>query len=125
VTHRLKKIDAKAADRLMKDGALMVDVREPGEYARVRIPGSHNAALSRIGVSDLPLGPEQAVVFFCASGNRTTVYESQLVAKAGAAEAYVVQGGIAAWSGAGLPVESGRAEGDPEPRSLFGRMSGR
>src|SRR5260221_12733475 len=103
----LKGVDAHAAAKLMKDGALMVDVREPGEYARSLIAGSLNAPLSRLDLAPLPLGERQAVVFFCASGNRTTVNAARLAAKAGGAEAYVLQGGMFAWSRAGLPVESG------------------
>ncbi len=120
----LKNIDARAAAQLKEKGALMVDVREPGEYAQVRIPGSQNIALSRFAVSELPLADGQEVVFFCASGNRTTVYGPQLAAKAGAATAYVMQGGISGWRSAGLPLESGRGEAGGDSRSFFSRMFG-
>ena len=80
----LKSIDAATAAKLMDQGALMVDVRESGEYARARIPGSQNIALSRFESSELRLGPDQAVVFFCASGNRTRVHAGRLAEKAGA-----------------------------------------
>lgn len=119
----LKTVDAHAAAALMKDGALMVDVREAGEHARGRIPGSRNIALSRLELSTLPLGPGQTVVFFCAGGNRTTVNAARLAEKAGDAEAYVMQGGISAWGQAGLPIESG---GDQQGAraGLFSRMFG-
>ena len=120
----LKGVDASGAAKLMKDGALMVDVREPGEYARGCIPGSQNVALSRFDLAPLPLGEGQAVVFFCASGNRTTVNAARLAAKAGNAEAYVMQGGMFAWSRAGLPVESGSQGEGGEQRGFFARMFG-
>ena len=114
----LKSIDAVAAARLMNQGALMVDVRESGEYARARIPGSHNVALSRFDLSELPLKPDQAVVFFCASGNRTNIYAARLAEKAGAADAYVMRGGLSAWGQAELPVETGASrEGADRGRS--------
>ena len=103
----LKNVDAHAAAKLKDKGALMVDVRESGEYARSRIPGTKNIALSRLEATDLPLAPDQAVVFFCASGNRTNVNAVRLAEKAGTADAYVMQGGLFAWDAAGLPVESG------------------
>ena len=104
----------------------MVDVRESGEFARVRIPRSQNIALSRFEISELPVSPGQAVVFFCASGNRTNVYAARLAEKAGEAEAYVMVGGISAWGAAGLPVESGSGQGNDAPRdSIFGRLFSR
>jgi rhodanese-related sulfurtransferase len=106
---RLKSIDAQAAARLKDEGALMVDVREGGEFARSRIPGSQNIPLSRLEQSELPHGPGQPVVFFCAGGNRTSVHAARLAEKAGRAKAYVLAGGLSAWGQAGLPVESGSA----------------
>lgn len=108
----LKSIDAPAAARLMEEGAVMIDVRESAEHARSRIPGSRNVALSCFGSSELPLQPGRAVVFFCASGNRTSLHAARLVDKAGTAEAYVMEGGLSAWSRAGLPVESDSRQSD-------------
>jgi len=110
----LKSIDATTASTLMKGGALMVDVREKGEYARARIPGSQNMPLSRLEESELPLAAGQAVVFFCASGNRTTVHAGRLASKAPSAEAYVLRGGLSAWREAGLPLETGPSREDGE-----------
>lgn len=120
----LKNVDAHAAAELMKKGALMVDVREPGEYARGHIPGSANLPLSRFEAASLPLGPKQPVVFFCASGGRTTVNAARLAAKAGAAEAYVMVGGISAWGRLGLPVQQGGSQGAPAGGGIFSRLFG-
>jgi len=121
----LKSIDAVAAARLRDKGALMVDVRESGEYARARIPGSRNVALSRFESSELVLAPDQAVVFFCASGTRTRVHAARLAAKAGAAEAYVLAGGLSAWNQAGLPVEASRPGDPPRRPGLLARIFSR
>lgn len=120
----LKGVDAHGAAKLMKDGALMLDVREPGEYARSQIAGSLNAPLSRLEGTPLPLGDGQAIVFFCASGGRTTVSAARLATKAGSADAYVLQGGISAWGQAGLPVASGSQDEGGAPRGFFSRMFG-
>jgi rhodanese-related sulfurtransferase len=119
----LKSIDARAAADLMRDGALMVDVREPGEHAQARIPGSTNIPLSRFELSELSLEPDQAVVFFCASGNRTSFSAARLVAKAGGADAYVMQGGISAWGRAGLPVEPGHGRQERQAATAPGFLS--
>ena len=123
----LTPVDPAAASRLHRDGALLVDVREPGEYARSRIPMSHNLPLSRLETSALPAGEGQAVIFLCASGNRTTIAAARLAGKAGSAPAYVLAGGLSAWSRAGLPVVQGRAEepGQRAPaRGLLSRWFG-
>ena len=125
MAHNLKGVDTARAAELMENGALMVDVRESYEYASARIPGSLNAALSGIERSDLPLAPGQAIVFFCASGNRTSMHASRLAAKANGSEAYVMSGGIGAWAQAGLPVERGGAEASRESRpGFFSRLFG-
>jgi rhodanese-related sulfurtransferase len=64
-------------------------------------------------------------VFFCASGGRTTAHAARLARRAGAAPAYVMAGGIAAWARVGQPVESGAPAGGPAPPSLLGRLFAR
>jgi rhodanese-related sulfurtransferase len=119
----LKNIDARTASKLHQEGALLVDIRESGEYAQIHIPGSQLVSLSRFGMSELQLAPGQAVVYFCAGGNRTAANATRLAEKAGKHEAYVMAGGIGAWRSAGLPVESGG--GDQAGRGgFFSRMLG-
>jgi rhodanese-related sulfurtransferase len=120
----LKQVDARTARQLMDKGALMVDVREPGEYAQVRIPGSQNIALSRFEASNIPVKAGQEIVFFCAGGNRTAMHAGRLSAKAGDTTAYVMQGGISAWASAGLPVERGSNGDQGQPRGFFSRLLG-
>ncbi len=121
----LKSIEPAAAAKLQEEGALMVDVREPGEYAQARIAGSQNLALSRFAHGELTLAPGQAVIFLCASGNRTSMYAPQLAEKAGRATAYVMRGGLSAWGRAGLSVESGHGEGGARGQGLLARLFGR
>lgn len=89
------------AKRLMDEGAVLVDVRDPHEYARERVPGARNVPLSLV---DREAFPETAVVIFhCRSGMRTRNNIARL-AKAVRGQAYVVDGGIESWRDAGLPV---------------------
>ncbi len=100
----LKHINAREAKRLVDGGAVLVDVREHGEYAAENIPGARNQPLSRIGG---PIENEAAViVFHCKSGARTRMNASTL-ANCTNAEAYILDGGIEAWKAAGLPVKRG------------------
>jgi rhodanese-related sulfurtransferase len=100
----MKTIDAEAAAKLMEDGALMVDVREVEEFEQARIPHSVNVPLSTFEASEIPSADGQPIVYFCRSGNRTTVHAARLAAKRD--DAYVLGGGIIEWAEAGLPVET-------------------
>ena len=88
-------------------GARLVDIRGADEFARERIPGAHNVPLDRIG--DLPCDG-RTVVFHCRSGRRTADNVAQLAAAAGGAQAYILDGGIEAWRGAGHPTITDRSQ---------------
>ena len=44
----LKTISPDRAAELVRNGAVLIDIREADEYARERIPGARHHALSRI-----------------------------------------------------------------------------
>lgn len=90
--------------RLLQDKQiLLIDVREPAEYAVQRIPGSLLYPLSTMDATLLPPDEPRRVVFQCGSGKR-----SELAARArlstGAPSAAHLAGGIGAWVAAGLPT---------------------
>ncbi len=101
---RLQSISPQEAKRLIDDGAILVDVREPAEHARESIPGARLLPLSGLDAADLAAHRGQAVIFHCKSGARTQMHGRRLAAKAGECQAYVVTGGIDAWRRAGLPT---------------------
>jgi len=51
------------------EGALLVDVREPGEYAAGHIPGAVNAPLSTLEEADLPM--DRPLFLYCLRGSRS------------------------------------------------------
>ena len=95
-------ISPKAAVQLNAVGALLVDVRDPSEHARERIPGAHNVPLASL--AELPAG-SVGYVFHCRSGARTAAHSAALGAAAGEADSYVIAGGIDAWRAAGLTLD--------------------
>lgn len=95
------------ADALRAQGAVLVDIREPDEHARERIPGAVLWPISQTG-QRLPTGAT-ALVFHCRSGARTQANAARLAAVAGAG-AYVLDGGLDAWRRAGLPVQMDRRQ---------------
>ncbi|MBW8269729.1 rhodanese family protein [Caldovatus aquaticus] len=102
---------AEAARLLREEGATLVDVREPDEHARQRIPGARNLPLSKLEEAELAVHQGKPVLFHCRSGARTEGHAERLAAKAGPeCEAYIVEGGLEAWKKAGLPVAEDRRQ---------------
>lgn len=105
----LRTISPLEAQRLMQQGALLVDIREAHEHARERIPGARHVALSKLDEADLAARHGQTVILHCRSGARTTSNSARLAAKVGVGgDACIVDGGLDAWRRAGLPTEVNR-----------------
>jgi rhodanese-related sulfurtransferase len=100
----LETIDPVRAAALVRDGAVLVDVREAYEHAAEHIPGARHVALSTIDRAH-PMQPGDSVlIFHCKSGARTNVNAPRLAAAACGCKAYLLGGGIDAWRQAGLPT---------------------
>lgn len=63
-------LDPQEALRLINEGALLIDVREPDEHARERIPNAKLVPLSRL-TTPLDRNEAQQLIFHCRSGSRT------------------------------------------------------
>lgn len=101
----LREIDAATLRGWLDRGeCVLVDVREPGEHARRRIPEASLAPLSRIGSEGVPDTGEGRLVLHCNTGNRSERAARKLLAD-GHAEVWHLAGGIEAWRAAGQPVE--------------------
>ncbi len=81
---------------------LLVDVREPHEYAFERIHGALLFPLSTFDARMIPVDGRKLVVQ-CASGMRSMNAAQRLIA-AGHPEVTNLEGGIQAWKANGLPV---------------------
>lgn len=95
------------ADRLRDGRAVLVDIREPDEFARRRVKGALSRPLSAVEQGRLGVEPGREVVFTCRSGRRTAAAGGRLQAAAGGS-AFVLEGGLDAWAAAGLPLEEDR-----------------
>jgi rhodanese-related sulfurtransferase len=92
--------DVRAA--LAAGEVLLVDVREPNEYAFERIHGALLYPLSTFDPKAIPDTGRKLVVQ-CAGGVRSLRAAQALVA-AGHAQVTNLEGGLNAWKAAGLPV---------------------
>ena len=106
----MKTITPKDAAVLLREGATLVDIREPDEHARNRIAGARSLPLSRLEEAELAVQSGKPVIFHCRSGARTAGNTDRLRAKVGLCEAYIVEGGLDAWKQAGLPVTTDRRQ---------------
>jgi rhodanese-related sulfurtransferase len=96
---------AQATHLINREDALVVDVREPGEYGVGHILGARNVPLSRLAdAADLGKRKDRPLILYCDSGDRSGKATSVLK-KQGFARVVNLSGGIGAWQQAGLPVE--------------------
>ena len=88
----------------LEDGSIIVvDVREPHEFAAGHIPNSISNPLSSFDPSALPVGQGKRIVFSCAAGVRS-VRAIELAQAAGLDLREHYRGGFKEWSLAGEPV---------------------
>jgi rhodanese-related sulfurtransferase len=89
---------------------LIVDVREPEEFASQRIEGSVLIPMSQFVARHEELPRDRPLVMQCHSGSRSASATMYLVQR-GWIDVRNLDGGIAAWMRDGLPVRTG----PPEP----------
>ena len=102
----LNELTAHAVDELLRSRkAVLVDVREPNEYASGRIPGALLFPLSSFDPKALPSPDACDIIFHCAGGKRSATAVARCL-EAGVKHTTHMTGGIQAWHTAGLPVIS-------------------
>src|SRR5580704_13181189 len=85
----------------------IIDVRTPGEFARVHAMGAQSMPLDQLDIAAIKGGRQNAdepVYVICHSGGRASK-ACQLLDEAGVGAVFNIEGGTAAWEKMGLPVE--------------------
>jgi rhodanese-related sulfurtransferase len=102
----MREVSLAAFAAAQSDGAIVVDVREPGEYVGGHVPGATLVPMGQLTsrLHELPKG--MPIYLICASGNRSLAMTNFLM-RAGY-DAYSVAGGTGAWARAGHPIVLGR-----------------
>ncbi len=85
---------------------LLIDVREPDEFAAEQIAGALNVPLSTFNPAALPDAAGKTIVLQCAGGKRSAMAVDKC-RKANQAIQTHLAGGIAAWKAARLPTVTG------------------
>ena len=88
--------------------AQLIDVREAYEHEAGHIPGSQNIEVTELTAAASELDQSKPVVFYCRSGDRSTMPAEAF--RASGWEAYTLDGGLAAWAEAGQPLEPENGE---------------
>ncbi len=99
-----RDVDVREARALQQQGARLIDVREPREFAAGHATGARNIPLGQLAGRANELANAGTVLVICQSGNRSKTAQGQLAAR-NVADVRNVTGGTTAWRVAGLPVE--------------------
>ena len=95
-----------ATHLINREEALVVDVREPNEFAAGHVLGAKNVPLARLDASGAELAKrKERPLIVCCDGGERSAKALALLKKQGFTRVANLSGGIAAWQQAGLPVE--------------------
>ena len=97
------EVDAREARERAADGALLLDVREPDEWAESHVDGARHLPLADLDPSSVRNGP---VVVMCRSGRRSAEAVRALRAH-GRDDVVNLAGGVLAWREVGFPLVAG------------------
>lgn len=94
----LGKTSPAKARALVEEGALLLDVRSPGEFLSGHVKGAMNIPVNELGARLGELGEKsKAVVVYCASGMRSAT-ASGVLKRAGFTQVFDL-GAMSRWSG--------------------------
>lgn len=95
-----------ATQMINRQDALLLDVREPAEYAQSHILNARGVPLAQLEarVGELDKFKDKPVIVYCASGTRSSA-AAAVLSKHGFSNVVNLSGGLVAWQQAGLPVQ--------------------
>ncbi len=98
-----REVSRDEAQKLIEDGAQLVDVRAAHEWEAGHIAGATHLPLAELAGRAEEIDRERPVVLYCRGGNRSTMAVEALAAEG--YDAAKLGEGIVGWSEAGLPLE--------------------
>jgi rhodanese-related sulfurtransferase len=96
---------AQATLLMNREDALVLDVRETGEWSTGHITGARHITLGQLDkrLSELDKFKDKPIIVVCASGNRSSSACGQLK-KHGFGKVFSLGGGVSSWRDANLPL---------------------
>lgn len=98
-----KEVSREETQRLVEEGAQLVDVRADHEWEAGRIPGAKHVPLAELNERTGEIDQGRPVVLYCRGGTRSTM-ATEALAAAGY-DAAKLTDGIVGWEEAGMPLE--------------------
>ncbi len=95
-----------AVQLINRRDALVIDVRDAGEYAAGHITGSRHIPAAQLAerLKEIEKFKSRPVIVSCRTGSRAGA-PAELLRKSGFGEVLILRGGIAGWQQAGMPLE--------------------
>jgi rhodanese-related sulfurtransferase len=104
---RYEEVDYKRVLELLKQGGLIIDVREPKSYAKEHIKGAINMPASEIEKRLPEIPADKPIIVYCTNYSCTaSLVAARKLAELGRTNVYRFVGGLLEWKIAGLPTES-------------------
>ncbi len=110
IKSRIQEVDPGAVRDQLNNGAVVVDVREPEEWAAGHIPGAKHVPKSYFESRIEGAIPDRSshVVLYCASGNRSAWATRTMLEDLGYENVESMTGGFTLWKDRGYEVEQPR-----------------
>jgi molybdopterin/thiamine biosynthesis adenylyltransferase/rhodanese-related sulfurtransferase len=107
IKDRIEEVDPAAVRDQLQTGALVIDVRQDEEWANGHIPGAHHVPKSHLESRIEGAAPDktQAVVLYCASGQRSAWAARTLIEDLGYEHVSSMTGGFTLWKDRGYDVD--------------------
>ena len=101
----MREIDIDGLESALADGAALVDVRQPQEYAEAHVAGAVLIPMDQLVARIGELDKEEPVYVICKVGSRSAAVAEFLSVQG--YDAVNVAGGTAAWVRSGRPYDQG------------------
>ena len=108
---RIKQANVKEVNEMLENGieCQVIDVREFAEFDTEKIHRAKLVPLSNFEKHSAEIDHSKPVYLMCRSGNRAKQAAEKLIRK-GFGDIHVIEGGMLAWSKAGLPIVIGESK---------------
>ena len=110
-------VAARTAQSLIREGAVLLDVREPDEWQEGHAPDAILMPMGEVQARRTELPPGRRIVVVCRSGGRSAAITEAL--RSQGYDAVNLTGGMCAWKAAGLPVVSEAAVMAADPDEAY------
>jgi molybdopterin/thiamine biosynthesis adenylyltransferase/rhodanese-related sulfurtransferase len=122
VKAQIKEIDPAEVQEHLGNGVVLVDVREPEEWAQGHIPGARHVSRGHLESRIEGAAPDRSarVILYCASGNRSALAARTLREDLGYENVESMRGGFTLWKDRGYATDTPRTF-TPEQRARYSR----